>query len=287
MTRPESGLVLVVGLPESGKSTFLAALLHCVTANQIDSRLHLPRYVGEFADLRELERRWLACEPIGRTLKADESRSVLPLRHDASGRDYELIFPDLSGDQFDVHWGARECSKDYAELAKDCNGVILLINPENIAETPALEDLPGVTTVNENGETDAPSQVMEWNADETSTQVKLVDLLQTLLHLKDTHGEVRLSIVVSLWDTVADRGEAPAEVVRLRLPLLYQFVAASHQFCSRYFGVSAQGGNYETDREKLVKLKPADRITVVGSNGDRRDLTLPIVWALSVDSTND
>lgn len=288
MTASSRGLVLIVGLPASGKSTFLGALLHCVSNSQADSQLRLPKNVGEFKGLWELEQRWLACEEIERTVKAAESMNVISLRHKTSGRDYELVFPDLSGERFEAQWRERQCDGEYAELVRESVGVVLMVNPEKIVDTPRLEDLPAVARLGNGVQTGDAPPPSDWDADDTSTQVKLVDLLQSLLELKGGWGKEKLAVVVSLWDKVAPSGKAPEDVVRSRFPLLHQFLVASRRFDTRFFGVSAQGGDYETDRERLLTLSPPiERIKIVTLQPKGHDLTLPIVWSLGLDTEDD
>lgn len=275
-----NGLVLTIGLPESGKTTFLAALLHCVSEGGPTSRLFLPEHVGEFASLRELERNWLECKPFGRTLESDETRSVLPLAHRATGKRYELVFPDLSGEQFDSQWRDRACTQDYAELVQRCAGVLLMINPEMIKETLPLEVVPDAFGAASAVPSADASFVSDWNADDAPTQVKLVDILQSLLALRGKREVMRLSIVVSLWDKVVAQNQSPSDVIRHRMPLLHQFVSACPRFEAEYFGVSAQGGDYAAERERLVAMRPIERIQIVSRSGESHDITQPIEWAL-------
>lgn len=288
MTESSRDLVLIIGFPESGKSTFLGALLHCVSDSQAGTRLRLSQNVGEFPGLWELEQCWLACNEIQRTVKEAESMNVIPLRHEASGRDYELIFPDLSGEQFEAQWRERYCDSEYARLVTESVGVVLMVNPEKIRHAPRLEDLPAAARSGNGVQTGDVSLPSEWNADDTPTQVKLVDLLQSFLDLKGGSGSEKLAVVVSLWDKVVPSGQGPEDVARSRFPLLHQFLVASRRFDTRYFGVSAQGGDYNTDREKLVTLSPPfERIKIIAPQHEGHDLTLPIVWSLGLDTEDD
>src|SRR2546426_12094390 len=60
--------VLMIGLPNTGKSTFLAALWHVVQQEDVPGSLVLERFPdGNREYIAALHARWLRCEPVDRT----------------------------------------------------------------------------------------------------------------------------------------------------------------------------------------------------------------------------
>jgi hypothetical protein len=111
------------------------------------------------------------------------------------------------------------------------------------------------------------------------TQAKLVELLQFLLELVDQR--LRVAVVVSAWDLVAEVGQPPREYVSGRMPLLRQFLDANDDVVDHaVFGVSAQGGTIPDDKSKLLELDSLKRIGVFHGSESDHDITRPLAWLL-------
>jgi hypothetical protein len=107
----------------------------------------------------------------------------------------------------------------------------------------------------------------------------LVELLQFLLELAGKR--LRVAVVVSAWDLVADVGHTPHEYVSGRMPLLRQFLDANDDEVDHaVFGVSAQGGAIPSEKSKLLELDSLKRIKVRYGNESDHDITKPLAWLL-------
>ena len=93
---------------------------------------------------------------------------------------------------------------------------------------------------------------------------------------------MQLAIVASAWDLVEDLGMSPREWLQSELPLLDQFLTTNTRTVNwEIYGVSAQGGRFPKDAEKLRRTsRPTQRIKVVGPAGESHDITQPIYWAM-------
>src|SRR4051794_28061543 len=95
--------VLLAGLPESGKTTYLAALFHLL-------RMQAPNEAGLALDdlpdnrdyLREVETTWLRFEPLGRTAVPVPGSLSIPVRR--GGGAFVLSIPDGRGEGFWQLW---------------------------------------------------------------------------------------------------------------------------------------------------------------------------------------
>lgn len=107
--------VSVIGLPGSGKTTFLAALWHmvredgAVTVLRFDSMSQ-----GNFEHLNALAKRWRMGNIQLRTQQGGMKKVVMRLK-DAADRSTEVTFPDVPGEEFSRMWEDREVDEATAE----------------------------------------------------------------------------------------------------------------------------------------------------------------------------
>ena len=275
---------LVVGLPESGKSTFIAALWHVVQSNEIPSALRLYKMDGDRTYLNEIRDAWLQCLPMRRTSQQGE-KDVRMLLADGTQRLQELWLPDMSGETFRQHWAHREWSAAYDGLIREAEGLLLFVRPETVVEPQSLAlvnalvtEVSGATESVAVAEETQPAVPKPWDPIESPTQVQLVDLLQLLMWRRPTI-RWRIAMVVSAWDEAKGLGLTPKAWFTRRLPLLSQFCRANEERLRlRYYGVSAQGGAFPEDAARLKALTlPSNRIEVVLESGSTvHDITLPV-----------
>ena len=280
---------VMIGLPDTGKTTFLAAFWHVVrNADSVPGALQLASVQGDRTYLNKIERQWMACQPLERTKVAGQPVTI-QVRESATGGAVALSIPDVSGELYEVvQWGRRECPREYADLAGTAAGAILFIHPHATKETDsiaqvdrALADLSG----RDDSAADAPLAKAEpWTAKRSPTPVKLVELLQFFLSHAPT--PVRLALVVSAWDCVTERRMTPERWVETRVPLVHQFLAANDdRIAHRVYGVSAQGGPLEKADELRAESNAVRRIRVVDAEGESNDITAPVRWLMAAERT--
>ena len=273
----------ILGLPRSGKTTFLAALWHVIDAGEVTTKLVLDKLVGDHAYLNTIVDAWRRCEEVPRTSMAAETKVTIHVHAPASGQKVVLGFPDLSGESFKVQFAARSCTSDYVEGFAGTGGILLFVNANRPSDGMTLADIgPAIADADEPPE---PEGEREWTADVVPEQVRLVDLLQFLLRPPFLRRQRRLAVVVSAWDAVLAPQPSPEQWLRRELPLLHQFLANNPEsFDVRVYGVSAQGGDVAGDqRTALLRQTPSGRIECVGPHADPHDLTAPIIWLTGDD----
>ncbi|TSJ83290.1 TRAFAC clade GTPase domain-containing protein [Chitinimonas sp. BJB300] len=278
--------IVALGLPASGKTTFLAALWHLLTNEKVNGHLSLAKLeAGEAAHLRSIASRWLQAKNQDRTFHSGNKTVKLSLKP-ASGEIFELTFPDIAGEAFAQMWEMRECPSDVAE-ALQTNGVLLFIHADKIrvpgwiADDLAQSQDLGVVI----GGDPTP-----WKPQSSPTQVQLVDILQCLQLPPLYVGPRRLAVILSAWDKVENDGVSPERFLKLNLPLLYQYLEGGlgEGWKMRVFGVSAQGADYDreggepnADAERMREIEvPSHRIRVVAKDAESHDLTEPVYWLL-------
>lgn len=272
---------LILGLPESGKTTFIAALWHVVQSNEVASALRIHKFDGDRTHLNKLQNAWLRCEPVTRTSQQADAIVRMSLEDTATGAVIELSLPDMSGETFREQWAYRQWSKDYDTMVEQADGALLFVHPRSLVEPIRIETVNQLAGVLRGDSVHAPASPgvpSTWDPTKTPTQVQLVELVQFMLW-RSPKARLRLGIVVSAWDTVRALKQPPQVWYAKRLPLLDQFVRANHARLSvRYYGVSAQGGTLPQDAGRLLDFTHAsERIEVVDNSLQcTSDITVPV-----------
>jgi hypothetical protein len=277
--------LLMLGLKGSGKTTYLAALWHYLESAEIGDRLVIPRLQPDRDYLNAIRNSWLALRPLERTSMRTKSTASLRLHDSKRDADVVVTVPDLSGESFRLQWFTRKAATSYVEFAKNCTGAFLFIHPEHFRRTHAIKakSLDEDNTDVLGAETAIPISE-HWTPEQSSTQVQLVELLQLLLGLIDDVSGVRLAVVISAWDLI----EAPVSAtnwLERRLPLLSQFLRANSDWLpSEVFGVSSQGGDLDTDRDKLMNSTTASArcMAIRGDSLETVSITAPLQFLLNI-----
>lgn len=281
--------VVAMGLPGSGKTTFLAALWHLVSEKEVPCRLtYVSLQTDNIEHLHEIASQWRAAKKQERTAQGGDKLVSMILQ--AEGGDPQTVtFPDIAGEAFLQMWGLRECDETVAGWLKE-PGVLLFIHadkvtvPKWVIEEKLLMEEMGIPAEDE------AEEVVDWSPDVAPTQVQLVDLLQSMQTEPLDVGARRLAIILSAWDKAAGRGLSPEQYMAKRMPLLDQFLkhGLRPDWETRIYGVSAQGGDYDDDKTKLPDAErlrdidvPSQRISVVYAGAKSNDLTEPLQWLLT------
>lgn len=283
--------VVVLGLPGSGKTTFLAALWHVVSEKEVPCKLtYVSLQTDNIEHLHEIASQWRAAKKQERTAQGGDKLVSMILK--AEGGDPQTVtFPDVAGEAFLQMWGLRECDETVAGWLK-APGTLLFIHADKVTVPKWVIDekllMEGFGIPPEDAA--EADDVVDWSPDVAPTQVQLVDLLQSLQAEPLDVGPRRLAIILSAWDKAAGRGLSPEEYLARRMPLLDQFLkhGLDHRWERRIYGVSAQGGDYDDDKATLPDAErlrdidqPSQRISVVYAGSKSNDLTEPLLWLLT------
>jgi hypothetical protein len=281
---------LLIGLPSTGKTSFLAALWYAIQQSLSPTGLVLKKLDGDSTYLNKIRAAWLAFKPVGRNPIDTETFVSMWLRRREGDEELHLTFPDVSGESFKQQWTSRQFTISYDKCLKAANGGILFIHPHSIIQPlriTQVADLAGLIDDDVAAEaaepvTSAPPAT-PWDVEKAPTQVQLVELLQFLKAQPHFRPPFRLVLAISAWDLVVASKLSPESWVQEQLPLLSQFLTSNRSsFEVAFYGISAQGGNYEgSDVAELHRKNPAKRIEIVGENvNSRHDITEPLQWLM-------
>ena len=110
-----------------------------------------------------------------------------------------------------------------------------------------------------------------------ATQSDLLDLIQCITCMNNQM--FKMKIIISAWDLVeSEEGNIrPDEFVEQKMPIIYQFLTNhSDQIVCDFYGMSAQGGDFENedDKKKIQSGDFYDYVKVIDHNGNSTyDLT--------------
>lgn len=238
---------VLIGLPNTGKTSYLAALWYMVGQSSTSCALKLDRLDGESQYLNQIRDAWLEYRPVARN-KADSQRTVIMwLVNRETSTMGRLSFPDLSGEAFRSQWTERQLATGYDESLREATGGILFVNPDNIVKPHRIDTVNVVLGEIGGGETTQGAKIKDksWDKERTPTQVQLVDILQFMVSRSYFRPPFRLAVVVSAWDRITDDNLRPSDWIARELPLLKQFIESNELlFEVSFYGISAQGARY-------------------------------------------
>lgn len=281
--------ISIIGLPSSGKTTFLAALWHSVREPGKMTKLAFDGLnQGNYQHLNELAKLWRAGKIQKRTQIGGAKRVSMRLKTESS-QTLDVTFPDLPGEDYDRMWERRELDKT-SEESLAAPAIALLVHgdtirmPAWVVERMAIAKQLGMAQ----GEGEGNGELTEWSGALAPTQVKLVELLQMLMAPPLYIGARRLAVLITAWDRVESEELSPAELLESKLSLLFQYLRNGRDpWDWRVWGLSAQGGVYEdpdngdsfaeTDRLREIE-RPSERIKLVDGDAASSDMTIPLAW---------
>lgn len=287
---------VIMGLPASGKTTFLAALWHLVEAGEVDCRLKLAEFEGDLVYLNKIAEAWRTFQKVPRTSQVGDVDVTMRLMDSETGATAIAFFPDLAGETFEAQVAQRRVRPTFVEHVSKDSGLMLFLSANvtsgdamSVVELNAMlppepdsgEQSTGGDVVNEQGETHA---LPEWTQAQVPTQVQLVQLLSDFLRGPFYARKRRLAVIISAWDLVVAMKLSPEKWLDAHMPLLSQFLKTNGaSFEPQIYGISAQGVNLEDGPavQSAARLLPSRRIQVVSPDGPGNDLTLPLVWLMS------
>lgn len=258
---------LLVGLPATGKTSFLAALWYMVDQTEVPCKLKLERLEGDRKYLNDIRDAWVAYKPVPHTQVDTEKIVSMFLRNQDTAQTTTLSFPDLSGEAFRLQWTKREMSRSYAQRLHDSTGALLFIHPSRIAKPHRIDEVEEASSlVSKAMPSGAPSggsasDLKSWDPEKSPTQIQLIELLQFIASRENLKTPFRLAIVISAFDLAAATQLTAADLLSRELPMLKQYLDAnSHIFECTCYGISAQGAEYRSPELTSAMILDADSL---------------------------
>lgn len=267
--------LFIMGAPNAGKSTFLAALWYSVNQKSVQTKLTLSKMRGDLNYLYTIEKKWLQVERLERTAIGQEKEKLSILLSDGCD-EMEIEFPDLSGETFQNIYEEREMSIELKQKILDADSILYFINVEDVHGPEFISELPSQFR---KGEEIIKARVP---SKDDPTQVQIVDLLQVILEMKKS---IHLGIVFSAWDLIdTDKQSDVVTYLKKDLNMLWQYLQSNkYKINMRVWGVSAIGGKIEEEDRLLDFAEPIERIKIVNDRGETSNDLTSIISELSGD----
>lgn len=271
----EAHTIAMLGLPRTGKSTYLGALWRLVQDVEVPGIREVD-FTGDRSRINMLADNVSNGIEIERTeVDTEEGFEVeVGFADDQSAR---LDIPDLSGEATRVLVEERVWRKSLANTLERADALMLFVHPDKI-EFPVPANFAGADQpVSENEE----SEELEFPVKDACTAAKLVELLENVVEIRSDLWPIRVAVIVSAWDRV-DGEPTPPGWLEQRLPGVAGMLACNpNQIRAAIFGVSAQGGRLPTEQEALLARGGVrDRAFARDPAGGPAELWDPLRWAL-------
>ncbi|NMM62215.1 hypothetical protein HBE96_05850 [Clostridium sp. P21] len=268
----------IMGLPNAGKTTYLAALWYSLNNASMQNRIKL-NTIGNAKYLADLSKRWVNADQLDRTKLGYEETEISIDIIDENKNIFNLRFPDFSGETFQNQYEKREISDELVEYIRSADGILMFINVNDIKGITFITDMPNdsipLQDKAEMGERNYPVRNPK---QDDPIQIQVIELLQFVKLIKNNKVS-NLGIVLSAWDLTKNLKVklTPEEYIKKEMNMLWQFLKSNNIFLTSFWGVSAQGGELESRDDLLNIDEPMKRIVVESNCGEiSHDITLPI-----------
>jgi hypothetical protein len=256
-----------------GKTHYGGQLLSRIEAETGELKMRaMPTDLTPFEEVRTKLNSGL---PASHTPSSVYRESVWPVIS-RDGQALDLTWPDYGGEQVRQLIDTRRMGQEWLDRVQSADGWILMVRPKLAKQDEDIFSKPL-------GDIRRPKVDADLKPGRSS-QARLVELLQMLLHARHLHEPRQfpaLIVLLSCWDEpgLAD-GTRPDAELKARLPLLWSFINTRWGSRSAVFGLSAleTALNTEKANEEFINRGPEHFGYVVDPQGKRtNDLTLPIV----------
>ena len=271
MGRSDSVRICLLGLPKTGKTTFIAALWSFLSSGPPADAYRIAEYPDDPTYLNEIADAWARGDPMPRNSLGSEDRIEFTISRPA-GAHLTLVLPDLPGETFLDAVVRPRIEETTAAAVVGVDLLLLFVNGESARTYSALGDMPT------NSRDDMEVSPREFAIEELDSDTLNTELVQRMDFLLQTRTRPALAVVVAAWDAVCDTARTPRKWLTREQPMLAQLLMEYGRSSTvEVIGVSAQGANYTDDPaivEQLADIRPWG----CDAGGERTDICGPLVW---------
>jgi len=233
-----SGQVLVLGGPDSGKSTYLLQLYGRVFDG--DGQMQLRGAVDSLVAIKDGLARLATGRPAAHTANGTETSLTLPLVDNHTGREWDITVPDYAGEDLRRVGDALRLPDRWRDLAATSDHWVVMVRLSLHPDMPDLVSRPVGELASASAERPAGADVQKLPID-----MFLVELLQLLQHGRtqlEVTNDLRVTVALSCWDELGYPDDTmPSQVIRHQLALLDSYCTTTFGPRYRVLGLSAQG----------------------------------------------
>ncbi len=270
--------ILIIGQPDSGKTTFIAQFLTRIKKRKSSIKLiKIPENIKAITNA--INRLSMGEEP--EPTPADENVELV-ISINVDGKDIDIVFPDYGGEQVNALIELMEINENWQKLVTCSDRWIHFIRPHEI--TPEYD-----LSISSYDEIET-KETTSFKSPGLSSQSKFIELLQILLHTKNKGIKhlisiPRLSIVLTCWDEL-NTDMKPVQVLREKLPLFLHFIETVwEKEAFEILGLSAQELSLKTQeaKDKYLDELPENIGYMIDQEGVKdKDITKLVKIALQL-----
>lgn len=273
--------LLILGGPDSGKSTFRAQLYQRVEFQS--GELSLVASVGNMSALQgDVDRLVEGLQPM-HTHFETYNRATMVVG-DKQGRQYALDFADYGGEQIQRIGELNGVSVPWIERARNASSWLFFLRIDQIRHSKSFMTDP--VEVSSQSVSEAEDSYPKANG-----ELNAIEILQRLLFvrgasLRSRLNEPRLGVFLSCWDELSEveRSSNPESILQTRAPLFFQFVKSNWSAdAMKIWGLSSTEKPLPKDKPDLefARKGAANAGYIVTNESCSPDLTLPVAWLMS------
>ena len=286
----------LIGLPATGKTTYIAALWGYLTSGLPAGGYRVTEFPDDPSYLSQIAAAWAAGKPMPRNSLGATDRIEFTVETPA-GAAITLVMPDLPGEVFRNAILRPFIDEDTAEAVTGSDLLLVFVNGEKAKSFAALGDYEVLASDETEADVDSPTiggdgssgtvaapVLKDFAVEDLDSDTLNTELLHRLVHLTRDSGLPSLAVVVSAWDAHRASGHTPAEWLAREQPMLSQLIdELGRAVPVGVVGVSAQGANYHDDPDITKKLAN-ERPWGCNEAGKETDIAGPLLWHDTVDS---
>ena len=289
-----AGSIVMVGLPDSGKTNYLAPLWDALRTGK--GRISAPVPPDDISYVEEA----LACQSRGEFAprsdkNIEDSRKdfsvAVRLKSQPDAPTIDVVVPDITGELWKGAVETTEIAPEWMSELEGATGAVLFIrirsesnsSPLDWVTTDRLLTMAKLTEADEKKSRGIP------------TQIALCELLRFLEHTlpsSERDEKPRVAVAVTAWDLMDAETAAKGATAFLRkeYPLFAGRLDDIESLDVAVFGVSAVGGDF-TDpafKERYLKGEVTGYVTTGAGKAliVEPDVTAPIAWVLGDDRSS-
>ncbi len=270
--------ILIIGGPNAGKTHFGGQLYGRLSSKQFEYQISPNNLPTDLTIFEEVLDRLAEGRRAGHT-ETSANRSIELKTEDKNCNSIIFSFPDYAGEQVNMIVDNRRVNSLWKDYIDKSSAWLLFIRLEEVEKTEDIinRGIPSPQEIQKRNEKTPPVKI--------SDASYFVELLQTLIYIKgiDTFHKINkpnLTIMLSCWDLLKlKKNSIPAEILKERLPLLYDFVNNNwNDKDLSVLGLSSTEKSLSDDPDDdFIDRTPIDFGYIVNTKGIKeKDLTLSI-----------